>query len=169
MSTPKDKILLVDDEETNLTLIEAVLEHENYTIIKARDGVEALDLFEKVQPDLVLLDLVMPRLNGFEVCKRLRHMHSSRYVPIVMISGYDDTEAKKHALEVGANDFLRKPVESIELLARLRSHLHPLRCQSCVSKIAALAEKALSLPGAQTDAALNGVLKEIAAICKPKS
>lgn len=166
MSAPRDKILLVDDEEANLALIEALLEHENYTIIKARDGVEALDLFEKIQPNLVLLDLMMPRLNGFEVCKRLRHLNSSRYVPIIMLSGYDDTDAKRQALEVGANDFLRKPVEGIELLARIRSHLHPLRCKSCTTKIASLAEKALSLPAAQADSTLSGLLNEIADICK---
>jgi twitching motility two-component system response regulator PilG len=123
MSTRQIKILIADDEEHNLRFFEDVLTPENYSIAKARDGFEALDLFEKYQPDIVLLDLMMPRLNGYEVCSRLKHNARARQVPIIMLTGFDDEDARAHARELGVADFLLKPIERPCLLKHIRTHL----------------------------------------------
>jgi DNA-binding response OmpR family regulator len=123
MSASQIKILLVDDEEQNLNFFEDVLTPENYSIAKARDGFEALDLFDKFQPDMVLLDLMMPRLNGFEVCSRLKQNTRTRQTPIIMLTGLDDEEARAHARQLGVADVLLKPVERDRLLAHVRAQL----------------------------------------------
>ena len=120
---PNAKILLVDDDEYVLGLFQAILEPEGCTIVQARDGVEALDKFDKYKPDLVLLDLMLPRLNGYEVCARFRSNARTRHVPILMLSGLDDRDAKLQALESGVDDFLEKPVERVTLISRVRAML----------------------------------------------
>ena len=117
------KILVVDDDEQNLMLFEQVLRRANHTVVKARDGIEALDKFDKCQPDLVLLDLMMPRLNGYDVCCRLKNNVHAQTVPIIMLTAIDEHEARATALQMGADDFLVKPVDPTELMARVRALL----------------------------------------------
>ena len=122
------RILIVDDEEINLDLFSMVLAAEGNLVFKARDGVDALEKFEKVAPDLVLLDLAMPRLNGYAVCSHLRRTPEARNVPILIVTGIGELENRKEAYQVGADDFLTKPVSELELgvrvqaLLRLRSY-----------------------------------------------
>jgi len=116
------KILAVDDEETNLDFFETVLSRENFVLIKARDGIEALEKFDQCQPDLVLLDLMMPRLNGYDVCARLRRNPRAHNVPIIMLSGLEKDDTLPAAIVSGVDDFLSKPVEPDVLLA----HIHAL-------------------------------------------
>jgi DNA-binding response OmpR family regulator len=123
MNAHSARILVVDDEEQNLRFFEDVLKLENYSIAKARDGFEALDLFEKYQPDIVLLDLMMPRLNGYEVCTRLRQNSGAKNIPIIMLTGFDDPEAQAHARQLGVSDFLIKPIERSLLLSHIRAQL----------------------------------------------
>jgi|YelNatPaOPRAMG01_1025707.scaffolds.fasta_scaffold01922_18 two-component system cell cycle response regulator len=122
MSQPAIKVLVVDDEEANLDFFETVLTREQFTIVKARDGIEALAKFDQYQPDLILLDLMMPRLNGYDVCARLRRHPRGRHVPIIMLTGLEKNDTQPAALECGVDDFLTKPVEREELLA----HIHAL-------------------------------------------
>jgi DNA-binding response OmpR family regulator len=123
MNNPRAHILLVDDEEINLTLLERILTLEHYSIAKARDGIEALDKFEKYQPDLVILDLVMPRLNGYEVCVRLKRLPSAKSVPILLLTSMSDDDSRQKALRSGVDDFLTKPFHCTDLLQHIRALL----------------------------------------------
>ena len=131
MIQPLPKILIADDEEANLQYFEQVLRLENFGVAKARDGLEALARFEQYQPDLVLLDVAMPRLDGFQVCSQLKRNPRAKGIPILMVTGIEDREARLNAFQMGANDYLLKPIESVELLTRVRSLLHLRRCHQC--------------------------------------
>ena len=117
-----DRILVVDDSPDNVFLIQAILEEEGYKITTASDGRTALSQVEQSPPDLVLLDVMMPGMDGFEVTKRLRDNTSLPFIPILLITAYDHLSVAK-GLDTGADDFIRKPVEVDELLARVRSLL----------------------------------------------
>jgi putative two-component system response regulator len=115
------KILIVDDDAANRNLMGEFLRVHGYEVIMAGDGQTALEQFEQSQPDLVLLDVIMPRVGGLEVCSRLKADPDSRLTPVVLVTGLSATEDRVRGLEVGADDFLTKPLDSSELLARIRS------------------------------------------------
>ena len=117
----KARVLVVDDEPRNVKLIEAFLLPMKHEVIKAFNGPEALSLINKVETDLVLLDIMMPGMSGYEVCRRLKGSEETRLIPVVMITALDDMDSKVKAIEAGADDFLTKPVNKIELLARTKS------------------------------------------------
>jgi adenylate cyclase len=114
------KILVVDDTPQNVRLLVAVLTSHGYTVTSAASGPEALEKVKSDQPDLVLLDVQMPGMNGYEVCRRLRADPSTAFLPVVMVTS-SDAEARVDALEAGADDFVTKPFNQQELLARVRS------------------------------------------------
>lgn len=119
----KAKILVVDDQDLNLSLIEAILAPMDYAVFLARDGLESLEMTKRISPDLILLDVMMPNLNGFEVTRKLKREEETRDIPIVIVTSLKDVEDRVRALECGADDFLSKPVEATELRARVRSLL----------------------------------------------
>ena len=114
-------ILVVDDEPRNVKLLEGFLRPLNYEVIKAFDGEEALSLVNKTSVDLVLLDIMMPKMDGYEVCRRLKNSEKTRLIPIIMVTAFHDIEAKVKGIEAGADDFLPKPLNKIELQARTQS------------------------------------------------
>jgi DNA-binding response OmpR family regulator len=114
------KILIVDDDPATIKFIAANLEANNYEVLKARDGEEALKVIEKDSPDLVILDIMMPNIDGFEVCRRLRDWSQ---LPLIMLSARCDEEDKVKCLDMGADDYLCKPFGLDEILARIRAVL----------------------------------------------
>ncbi len=112
-------VLAVDDQEINLELLDAYLAGTGCELVLARDGMEALHVIAARRPDLVLLDVVMPGLNGFEVCRRIKSDASNRLLPVVLITSLNTVEDRVRALRVGADDFLAKPIDRNELMARV--------------------------------------------------
>jgi putative two-component system response regulator len=120
----RPKVLVVDDELRNVKLLEAQLLPMNYEVIRASSGRQALALAQSSGVDLVLLDVMMPGMDGFEVCRRLKSLEPTRNVPVVMVSALEDLESKVKGIQAGADDFLTKPANREELLARTRSLIH---------------------------------------------
>jgi two-component system cell cycle response regulator len=117
------KILLVDDNLQNLELIQAYLEGIPVEISTAVDGVEAIESIEANPPDLVLLDVMMPRMSGFEVCQKLKSNPDTRGIVVIMVTALHEVADYERAVESGTDDFLSKPVNKLELLTRVRSLL----------------------------------------------
>jgi len=116
-----NKILIVDDEPFNLDLLEQELEDQNYTIERANDGAEALEKVSSFLPDLILLDYMMPKMNGLEVLRRLREDASHKSIPVILLTAKATQEDKVRGLDAGADDYVIKPFDSFELLARVRA------------------------------------------------
>lgn len=116
-------IMVVDDEDINLTLYQTILAREGYRVTKAHTGREALQLMEAGCPDLLLLDAMMPEMDGFEVAHTLKESPQTRSIPIIMLTGLSDSESRLKALRSGVEEFLTKPVERPELLVRVRNLL----------------------------------------------
>ena len=119
----KPKILVVDDEDRNLRLMEAILLPLGYDIVFAHDGKEALEKIQETPVDVILLDIMMPEMDGFEVARRLKSDNETKIIPIVMVTALQEVGDRIKALEAGADDFLNKPVDKTEVRARVASLL----------------------------------------------
>lgn len=117
------KILLIDDNRKNLQLIEAVLEPDGFEILMAESGPEAFSLLEHLHPDLILLDIMMPEMSGFEVCEIIKQDPRLADIPIIFLTSLSNTESIEQAFELDAVDYISKPFNYSELLARVRTHL----------------------------------------------
>ncbi|MEE9543303.1 MAG: response regulator [Thermodesulfobacteriota bacterium] len=126
----KPKILIVDDDEQSRLLLSVRMETDGYDTDSAADGVEALEVLEGPLPDLILLDLIMPRMNGFQLLKELKEKERTRYIPVLMITAMVNTDDKIKGLELGAEDFISKPYNMFEVSARIKSFLRTRGLQS---------------------------------------
>ncbi|MBE9229754.1 response regulator [Phormidium sp. LEGE 05292] len=116
------RILIVDDMQDNISLLEAILVEEGYIVDTANSGKAALAKVQTTPPDLILLDAMMPGMDGLEVTRRIREQKDLPFIPILLITAYENLNAAE-ALDIGANDFVRKPIEYDELMARVRASL----------------------------------------------
>lgn len=115
------RVLIVDDVPANLKLLDAKLTAEYFDVFKASSGPEALEAAKEQQPDIILLDVMMPGMDGFEVCRRLKSMPETEHIPVVMVTALDQPKDRVQGLEAGADDFLTKPLNDLALFARVRS------------------------------------------------
>lgn len=115
-----NKILIVDDNEKTRTMLKRHLKKEKYEIFEAKDGFEALKIVETDTPGVILLDIMMPEISGMDVCRRIRARHDSDLFHIIMLTGVATAESKVSGLDMGADDYVTKPFDIVELLARVR-------------------------------------------------
>ena len=129
MSENKNTVLIVDDNPNNLKVVAGVLKEEGYDFRMAKSGAQALKVLEKIKPDLILLDIQMPEMDGFETCKRIKADESNEAIPVIYLTANTDTESINKAFKSGGVDFVTKPFNSEELLARIKTHIQ-LKVQS---------------------------------------
>ena len=134
------RILVVDDNPLNLRMLADWLATEHYVVNTATDGFEALAKIAAERPDIVLLDVVMPELNGFEVCRRIKADPTMADIPVIMVTALSDVDDLVRGFESGANDFLTKPINKTELLLRVRSALESRKHASEVDQAVAYIE-----------------------------
>src|SRR5262245_23809013 len=118
-----DRILLVDDTPTNLQVLYQTLDGRGHELLIAQNGEEALELAREARPALILLDIMMPGIDGYETCRRLKSDPQTRDSAIIFMSALDDTSNKVRGLEVGAVDYITKPFQAAEVIARVNTHL----------------------------------------------
>ena len=118
---PQSKVLIVDDLEIGRDTLEGLLLAENYQLEFAGDGFEALDKAAQHMPDLILLDVMMPGMDGYEVCRKLRTNPAIAQIPVILVTALDDRESRLQGIEAGADDFISKPFDRTELRARVRN------------------------------------------------
>jgi CheY-like chemotaxis protein len=117
------KILVVDDNEQNLELIQAYLEDIDCQTLAAYNGPDAIDIINRDKPDLVLLDIMMPKMSGFEVCRRLKSSDDTKDIPVIMVTALNEFGDIERGIDCGTDDFLSKPVNKLELLTRVKTML----------------------------------------------
>jgi CheY-like chemotaxis protein len=120
---PRKKILLVDDSATVIMMEKMMLAGGGYDIVVARDGEEGVEKALSEKPDLILLDVVMPKMDGIEACRRIRAQHGTKSIPIIMVTTRSEAGNVETAYKNGCNDYINKPLNNAELLAKVRSYL----------------------------------------------
>jgi signal transduction histidine kinase len=119
-SPRRPRVLIVDDDPTMRVLMQEALERENFQVIEAEDGVEALQAFEHARPDIIIADVLMPRMDGFELCRELRKRPDTAHLPVLVVTALEDVSSIAHAYEAGATDFIVKPVNWLIFNERVR-------------------------------------------------
>ncbi len=125
-----DVALIVDDVPENLALLSDALSEAGYTVLVATDGLSALERLKMVVPDIILLDAVMPGIDGFETCRRIKQMDEVRHVPVMFMTGLTETEHVVKGFEAGGLDYVTKPIEPAEVLARVATHIRNAQIMS---------------------------------------
>ncbi len=130
--SPSDgpSILVVDDLPFNLEVLEGILYREGYRVLPASDATEALAIIEKSSVDLAVLDVMMPGMNGFDLCRKLKSISGKRFFPVILVTALNELEDKIKGIESGADDFLTKPFHTVELVTKIRSLLNLRKLQS---------------------------------------
>jgi DNA-binding NarL/FixJ family response regulator len=139
ITSDKHVILIVDDVPSNLAVLSDALDEAGYMVLVATDGLGAIERLGYVTPNLILLDAVMPGMDGFETCRRIRSLPGASHIPVIFMTGLTETEHVVKGFEVGGNDYVIKPIEPREVIARIASHL---RNASMISLATAASEAA---------------------------
>lgn len=129
MDIEKGMILIVDDSQVSIQVLSHQLQNAGYSISVAMDGKKALDVVEKDLPDLVLLDIMMPDMDGYEICRRIRDNEGTRMIPVIFLTARSSKEDIVQGFEAGAVDYVTKPFNTAELLARVRTHVELKRAR----------------------------------------
>ena len=138
---PPSKVLIVDDNAQNLELLTAYMEElPNVTVLAATHGVEAMNRVAEHKPDIILLDVMMPKMSGFEVCRRLKSQPATRDIMIVMVTALNEVGDHERAVESGTDEFLTKPVDRLELITRVKSLLHVRHLKRQLQQTSALSD-----------------------------
>ena len=119
----RKKILLVDDSGTTLMMEKMILNKGPYDLLTAKDGEEGVAIALQENPDLILLDIVMPKMDGFEACRRLRAEDATKETPIIMVTTRGEVENVEHGYELGCTDYVTKPINSLELMTKVKNYL----------------------------------------------
>jgi PleD family two-component response regulator len=119
---PRKKILLVDDADTVL-MMERMILNKSYDLMTARNGEEAVLKAVAEQPDLILMDVVMPRMNGFQACQQIKQQESTSKIPIIMVTTRGEAESMEKGFEHGCNDYITKPMNRLELLSKVKNYI----------------------------------------------
>jgi DNA-binding response OmpR family regulator len=119
----KKKILVVDDSKTALFMVTTILKKGPYELVVAHDGQQALDVAASERPDLILMDVIMPRKTGFEACRELKQRDETKGIPVILVTTRGEEENVETGFESGCNDYITKPVNAQELLAKVRDHI----------------------------------------------
>lgn len=117
------KVLVVDDNPRNIRLLTDILEDENYEVYSVDHGLPVVEMTHTLKPDIILLDIMMPGLDGFEVCRQLKNNYEIKDIPIIMVTAKTDSIDVKNALDLGAFDYIKKPLDEVEVVARVQSAL----------------------------------------------
>jgi DNA-binding response OmpR family regulator len=157
---PVQVILIIDDDHDNLDIVSAYLEECGFSILVAEDGESGLKSAEYARPDLILLDIMMPGIDGYETCRRLKEMESTRDIPVIFMTALADTEHKVRGFEVGAVDYVTRPVQREELVARVGVHLRMRELTARLRETNESLEKRVE----ERTAALNRLNRELQAI-----
>jgi two-component system alkaline phosphatase synthesis response regulator PhoP len=151
-------ILVVDDDQQNLELVQVYLEDIECETVAARDGIEALEIVAEKKPDLILLDVMMPKMSGFEVCRRLKNDPDTSHIPVIMVTALNEFGDIERGIDSGTDDFVSKPINKLELLTRIRTmlklkhltdRLH--RTMAYLSEIEKHSQPAVSAPPGDTE------------------
>lgn len=144
----QNKVLIVDDDPHGIATLESIFDNQGYQIFQAHNGLNALKLAEEIMPDLILLDVMMPGMSGFEVCKRLRATPQLAEVPIIILTALDDRASRLQGIESGADDFLTKPIDRQELRLRVKTILRLDRYRTLLTQrenLRQMAERVVSV------------------------
>jgi PleD family two-component response regulator len=154
--TTQDVVLIVDDIPTNIRIVADTLDGKGFSVAIAQSGEEALKIAERIRPDIILMDVVMPEMDGFETCQRLKQNEATRAIPVIFMTALDDPEYVMKGFDVGGVDYIAKPVRIQEVLARVTTHLRLRNMQ-----------KQLETQNAQLHEALDNIktLKGLLPIC----
>jgi len=119
----KKKILVVDDSRTALFMVTTILRKERYELVTASDGEQALEMAASERPDLILMDVIMPRKTGFEACRELKRREDTRAIPVILVTTRGEGENVEAGFQSGCNDYVTKPINAQELLTKVRDHM----------------------------------------------